>query len=107
MRGRSTTRAGLAVLAQGIRREPVVFVLSTLGSVVFGALTVADAWVLGWATDHVVVPAFRDGSIRPGLLWACSGSSSAWRSCAPSASWVDVSEPGSCNTDSRRTTGGR
>lgn len=73
MRGRSTTRAGLAVLAQGIRREPVVFVLSTLGSVVFGALTVADAWVLGWATDHVVVPAFRDGSIRPGLLWGVFG----------------------------------
>jgi ABC-type multidrug transport system fused ATPase/permease subunit len=41
-----------------------VFTLSTLGSVLFGALTVADAWVLGWSTDHVVLPAFKDGATR-------------------------------------------
>ncbi|GAA2117532.1 ABC transporter ATP-binding protein [Nocardioides bigeumensis] len=52
-----------------IRREPHIFALSTLGSLLFGALTVADAWVLGWATDHVVLPAFRDGEIGTGLLW--------------------------------------
>ena len=35
----------------------------------FGALTVADAWVLGWATDHVVLPAFEDGDDdRRGLV---------------------------------------
>ena len=68
--GRGSTRAGFSVLAVAIRREPWVFAVSTLGSVLFGALTVADAWVLGWATDHVVLPAFRDGEIRPGLLWA-------------------------------------
>ena len=52
----STTREGFAVLGVAIRREPEIFVLSTVGSVLFGALTVADAWVLGWATDHVVDP---------------------------------------------------
>ncbi len=51
-----------------IRREPAIFALSTLGSVLFGALTVADAWVLGWSTDHVVLPAFRNGEIGTGLL---------------------------------------
>lgn len=66
----STTRAGFAVLWVAIRREPRVFAVSTLGSLLFGALTVADAWVLGWATEHVVVPAFRDGTIAPELLWA-------------------------------------
>jgi hypothetical protein len=45
-------RAGLGVLGVAVRREPWIFAVSTLGSVVFGALTVADAWVLGWATDH-------------------------------------------------------
>lgn len=72
-RGGSTTRAGFAVLLVAIRQEPWIFTLSTLGSVLFGALTVADAWVLGWATDHAVLPAFRDGRVRPALLWAVLG----------------------------------
>jgi ABC-type multidrug transport system fused ATPase/permease subunit len=57
----STLRDGFAVLGVAIRREPLVFTLSTLGSLLFGALTVADAWVLGWSTDHVVLPAFKTG----------------------------------------------
>ncbi len=58
----STIRDGFAVLWVAIRREPVIFTLSTLGSLLFGALTVADAWVLGWATDNVVLPAFDTGT---------------------------------------------
>jgi ABC-type multidrug transport system fused ATPase/permease subunit len=65
----STLRDGFAVLGVAIRREPWVFTLSTLGSLVFGALTVADAWVLGWSTDHVVLPAFKTGEYTwAGLL---------------------------------------
>lgn len=69
----STLRDGFAVLGVAIRREPWIFTVSTLGSVLFGALTVADAWVLGWSTEHAVIPAFRDGSIGPGVLWAVVG----------------------------------
>ena len=69
----ATTRQGFAVLREAIRREPLIFTLSTVGSLLFGALTVADAWVLGWSTDHVVIPAFRDGEIGTGLLWAVLG----------------------------------
>ncbi|MFC6697846.1 ABC transporter ATP-binding protein [Nocardioides daphniae] len=53
-----------------VRREPWVFILSTVGSVLFAVLTVADAWVLGWSTDHVVIPAFEDGEIGTAMLWA-------------------------------------
>jgi ABC-type multidrug transport system fused ATPase/permease subunit len=67
---RGTLRDGFRVLGVAIRREPWIFSLSTLGSVVFGALTVADAWVLGWSTDHVVVPAFRTGEVPVGGLLA-------------------------------------
>jgi ABC-type multidrug transport system fused ATPase/permease subunit len=63
-----TLRDGFRVLGVAIRREPWIFTLSTLGSVLFGALTVADAWVLGWSTDHVVLPAFDDGDVRPAGL---------------------------------------
>ncbi len=69
----STTWEGFAVLGHAIRREPGIFILSTLGSVLFAVLTVADAWVLGWATDHVVIPAFENGEIATGLLWAVLG----------------------------------
>jgi ATP-binding cassette, subfamily B, bacterial len=64
-----TLRDGFAVIGVAIRREPLVFTLSTIGSVLFGALTVADAWVLGWSTDHVVLPAFKSGTTaKDGLL---------------------------------------
>lgn len=58
----SRIRDGFAVLWVAIKREPWIFTLSTLGSLLFGALTVADAWVLGWATDNVVLPAFETGT---------------------------------------------
>ncbi|GAA4366376.1 ABC transporter ATP-binding protein [Nocardioides caricicola] len=67
---RGTMGAGAAVLWIAIRREPWVFAVSTAGSVIFGALTVADAWVLGWATDHVVLPAFENGEIGTDMLVA-------------------------------------
>ncbi|MEQ6901693.1 ABC transporter ATP-binding protein [Nocardioides sp. YIM 152588] len=70
---RGTTSAGFRVLWVAIKREPLIFTVSTIGSVLFGALTVADAWVLGWATDHVVLPAFKTGEIGADMLWAVLG----------------------------------
>ncbi|MDO9379355.1 MAG: ABC transporter ATP-binding protein [Nocardioidaceae bacterium] len=43
-----------------------MFSLATVGSLVYGALTVADAWVLGWATDHVIRPSFERGDLVTG-----------------------------------------
>ena len=64
----ATTREGFAVLGVAIRREPRIFVVATLGAVLFGVLTVADAWVLGWSTEHVLIPAFETGEIGTDLL---------------------------------------
>ncbi|HJQ04022.1 MAG TPA: ABC transporter ATP-binding protein [Nocardioides sp.] len=72
-RASGTTTAGFAVLWVAIKREPWIFAASTIGSLLFGALTVADAWVLGWSTDHVVLPAFATGHIGAGWLWAVLG----------------------------------
>ena len=58
------------VLGVAIRREPRMFAISTIGSLVFGALTVADAWVLGWSADNVVLPAFDTGVTTTGGLVA-------------------------------------
>ena len=66
----ATTLEGFRVIWVAIKREPWVFTLSTIGSLLFGALTVADAWVLGWSTQHVVLPAFENGEIDSRLLVA-------------------------------------
>lgn len=66
----ATLRQGFGVLGVAIRREPWVFTWSTLGSVLFGALTVADAWVLGWSTERFVLPAFRTGELDVGIAIA-------------------------------------
>jgi ATP-binding cassette, subfamily B, bacterial len=65
---RATLRRGFRVLGVAVRREPGVFAVSTVGALLFGALTVADAWVLGWATDNVVLPAFETGVTPGGAL---------------------------------------
>ena len=66
----ATTLEGFRVIWVAIKREPWVFTLSTIGSLLFGALTVADAWVLGWSTQHVVLPAYKNGEIDGSLLVA-------------------------------------
>lgn len=58
------------MLAVAIRREPAIFTAAVLGSALFGALTVADAWVLGWSTDHVLLPAFKHHATTSGGLIA-------------------------------------
>ena len=71
-RAPSRLRDGLRVLGIGIRREPKVFTIAVVGSALFGALTVADAWVLGYATENALVPSVRSGDVeRAALLIAC------------------------------------
>ncbi|GAA1911725.1 ABC transporter ATP-binding protein [Nocardioides lentus] len=64
----ATMREGFAVLGVGIRRQPWMFALATFGGVLFGALTVADAWVLGWATQNALLPALEDGEVGTGAI---------------------------------------
>ncbi|HET6299609.1 MAG TPA: ABC transporter ATP-binding protein [Kribbella sp.] len=64
----SVTRRGFAVLAVGIREEPWVFVISGLLSTLYGAMTVADGWALGWSTDHVIRPALERGDTTFGAV---------------------------------------
>ena len=73
MSEQATTREGFAVLWVGVKREPWVFTVATVGAVLFGVLTIADAWVLGWSTDHVLIPAFETGHVDGNLFWAVFG----------------------------------
>ncbi|MFF0374541.1 ABC transporter ATP-binding protein [Actinoplanes missouriensis] len=59
---------GLRVLGQAIRTEPRLFVISSIGSSVFGFLIIANSYVVGFVTGHVIVPAFAAGSVRTASL---------------------------------------
>ncbi|MGN9839408.1 ABC transporter ATP-binding protein [Nonomuraea sp. H19] len=62
-------RQGLRVLGVAIRTEKAVFALAVLASAVYGGMTVASAWALGWATQNVVLPAFAQDHVASGALW--------------------------------------
>jgi len=62
------TRRGLGVMWVGIRRQRLPFMLAVAFSLLFGVMTVADAWVLGWATDRVIAPSFERGEVLTGAL---------------------------------------
>jgi ATP-binding cassette, subfamily B, bacterial len=66
----SVTRRGFAVLRVAIYEEPWVFALSVAASMLYGAMTVADGWALGWSTDHVIRPALERGDTTFGALAA-------------------------------------
>ena len=62
------TRRGLWVLGLAIRTERKVFAGALLGSALYGTMTVGAAWAVGWATNHVVLPAFATGHTSGGML---------------------------------------
>ncbi len=64
----SVTRRGFAVLRVAIWEEPWVFTWSVLASALYGAMTVADGWALGWSTDHVIRPALERGDTTFGAV---------------------------------------
>ncbi|HEY4568707.1 MAG TPA: ABC transporter ATP-binding protein [Kribbella sp.] len=64
----SVTRRGFGVLRVAIWEEPGVFALSVLASMLYGGMTVAGGWALGWSTDHVIRPAFESGDTSAGAI---------------------------------------
>ena len=64
------TRRGLWVLGLSIRTEKRIFAGALLGSALYGTMTVGAAWAVGWATDHVVLPAFASHHTSAGTLAA-------------------------------------
>ncbi len=59
---------GLRVLGIGIREQWRVFTLAVIGSALYGAMTVASAFVMGRVTSQVIVPAFESGHTTAGAL---------------------------------------
>ncbi|HYT09590.1 MAG TPA: ABC transporter ATP-binding protein [Mycobacteriales bacterium] len=63
---------GFRVVGVGIREQWRVFVVAVCGSAVYGAMTVASAFVMGRVTGDVIVPAFQQGRTTAGALAAAA-----------------------------------
>jgi ABC-type multidrug transport system fused ATPase/permease subunit len=64
---------GLRVLGRAIREEPLVFAVGVGGSVLFGAMTIGSAYVVGAVIGHLVVPAIDSGHTTVAVLAAGAG----------------------------------
>jgi ATP-binding cassette, subfamily B, bacterial len=63
-----TVQRGLAIIWMAIRIAPRPFGLAVAGSVLFACATVGSALAVGWVTDTLIEPAFRDGAIATATL---------------------------------------
>jgi ATP-binding cassette subfamily B protein len=63
---------GIRLLGTAVRREPRAFAYALTGSAVYAGAAVASAWALGWGTDRVVIPEYRNGGTdKAALLSVC------------------------------------
>ena len=61
-------RRGVGVLWVAVKEEPRIFAASVVGSALFGAMTIAQAYVFGHITSTVIEPSFARGDARTGTL---------------------------------------
>lgn len=73
MTGDGVLGKGLRVLGRAIREQPWMFTIGVAGSVLFGAMTIASAYVVGVVIGSVVVPAVDNGSVTVATLAAAGG----------------------------------
>ncbi|NUR70054.1 MAG: ABC transporter ATP-binding protein [Hamadaea sp.] len=73
MTGRDVIGRGLRVLWAGVRHEPKIFTIATIGSILFGLLTIGTAYALGYVVGHVVEPAFATKRYEWGTLLLAAG----------------------------------
>ncbi|SCE90987.1 ABC-type multidrug transport system, ATPase and permease component [Micromonospora viridifaciens] len=59
---------GLRVLGQAIREQPRIFAVAVAGSVLFGLMVIASAFVVGGVVGEVAAPAIARGSVAGGTL---------------------------------------
>lgn len=60
-------RDGVKLIGRFVRMHPVAFALAVFGAAVYAGAIILASWVVGWATDNVIIPVL-DGGEQPDLL---------------------------------------
>jgi ATP-binding cassette, subfamily B, bacterial len=68
MSQRGVIRRGLGILWLAVKEEPMIFAVAGVGSALFGAATIGQAYVFGYLTGDVIEPSIRRGHAGTGLL---------------------------------------
>jgi len=66
--GGDVLRRGIGILIGAVREQPRVFAISLGGSLAYGLMIIAQAYVLGAITGRVVAPAIRTGRTSASVL---------------------------------------
>jgi ATP-binding cassette subfamily B protein len=68
---RSVVMRGLRIIGSYIATHPLPFAIAVTGATIYAGMTVGSTIVLGRITDHVLVPAFKQGGVKAAtILWA-------------------------------------
>ena len=60
-------RDGAKLIGRFVRMHPMAFALAVLGAAVYAGAIILSSWVIGWATDNVIIPVLDEGQ-EPDLL---------------------------------------
>lgn len=63
----------MQLIVRMLRRAPREFTLGGVGTTIFAVATVASSYVLGWATDEVLLPAVEAGDVSTSILVTAAG----------------------------------
>ncbi|MFP5330962.1 MAG: ABC transporter ATP-binding protein, partial [Acidimicrobiia bacterium] len=64
---------GMQLIVRMLRRAPKEFTIGGIGTTLFAVATVASSYVLGWATDEVLLPAVEAGNVTTAVLVTAAG----------------------------------
>ena len=68
----AVVRRGLRHVGRAVAEQPGMFTLAVVASALYGAMTVASAYVIGEITDRVLLPSFADGATTTAALTLAS-----------------------------------
>ncbi|MGD2059262.1 MAG: ABC transporter ATP-binding protein [Acidimicrobiia bacterium] len=60
-------RDGTRLIGRFIKMHPMAFTLAVLGAAAYAGAIIVSSWVIGWATDNVIIPILDEGE-DPDLL---------------------------------------
>ncbi|MBT2273482.1 ABC transporter transmembrane domain-containing protein [Rhodococcus qingshengii] len=66
-------RTGVHVMARGSRAYRIASPLSIIAGLINGSTMVFSAVAIGWATDHLIIPAFADAAVPARTWWIALG----------------------------------
>jgi len=60
------------LIERQLKRAPKEFTVGGLGAFLYAAMTIVSSFVIGWATDFVLIPAAQDGEVAKTALTAAA-----------------------------------